>query len=42
MSVDVRNLRRLAGASAAVTMALQAATAVVAVRRGRRDYADGV
>jgi hypothetical protein len=33
MSVDVRNLRRVAGASAAVTMAMQAATAVVAVRR---------
>jgi hypothetical protein len=42
MSVDVRNLRRVAGASAAVTMALRAATAVVAVRRARRDYADGV
>ncbi len=42
MSVDVRNLRRVAGTSAAVTTALQAATAVVALRRGRRDYADGV
>ena len=42
MSVDVKNLCRVAGASAAVTTALQAATAVVAVRRGRRDYADGV
>jgi steroid 5-alpha reductase family enzyme len=42
MSVDARNLCRVAGASAAVTTALQAATAVVAVRRGRRDYADGV
>jgi steroid 5-alpha reductase family enzyme len=42
MSVDVKNLCRVAGASAAVIMARQAATAVVAVRRGRRDYADGV
>jgi steroid 5-alpha reductase family enzyme len=42
MSVDARNLRRVAGAAAVVTTALQAATAVVAVRRGRRDYADGV
>lgn len=42
MSVDVKNLRRVVGASAAVTTALQAATAVVAMRRGRRDYADGV
>jgi hypothetical protein len=42
MSVDIKNLRRVAGASAVVTTALQAATAVVAVRRGRRDYADGV
>jgi steroid 5-alpha reductase family enzyme len=42
MSVDVKNLRRVVGASAAVTTALQAATAVAAVRRGRRDYADGV
>jgi steroid 5-alpha reductase family enzyme len=42
MSVDVKNLCRVAGASAAVTVALQAATAVAAVRRGRRDYADGV
>jgi steroid 5-alpha reductase family enzyme len=42
MSVDVTSLRRVAVASAAVTTALQAATAVVALRRGRRDYADGV
>jgi steroid 5-alpha reductase family enzyme len=42
MSVDVASLRRVVGASAAVTTALQAATAVVALRRGRRDYADGV
>jgi steroid 5-alpha reductase family enzyme len=42
VSVDVRNLVRVAGASAAVTAGLQAATAVAALRRGRRDYADGV
>jgi steroid 5-alpha reductase family enzyme len=42
MSVDVKNLRRVAGASAVVTAGLQAATATVALRRGRRDYADGV
>lgn len=42
MSVDGKNLRRVAMASAAVTTALQATTAVVALRTGRRDYADGV
>jgi steroid 5-alpha reductase family enzyme len=42
MSVDVKNLGRVAAAAAVVTTALQAATAVVAIRRGRRDYADGV
>jgi steroid 5-alpha reductase family enzyme len=42
MSVDVKNLLRVAGVSAAVTTALQAGTAAVAVRQGRRDYADGV
>ena len=42
MSVNVRNLRRVVGASAAVTAVLQGATATVALRRGRRDYADGV
>jgi len=42
MSADVKNLCRVVGAAAAVTTALQAATAVVAVRRGRRDYADGI
>jgi steroid 5-alpha reductase family enzyme len=42
MSVDPKSLRRIFVASAAVTTALQAATAVVAVRAGRRDYADGV
>jgi steroid 5-alpha reductase family enzyme len=42
MGVDIKNLGRVTGASAAVIAVLQAATAVVAVRRGRRDYADGV
>ena len=42
MSVNGKNLRRVVAASAAVTTALQAATAVTAIRRGRRDYADGV
>src|ERR1700709_2667241 len=42
MEVDPGSLRRGGAASAAVTTALQAATAVVALRRGRRDYADGV
>ena len=42
VNVDVKNLRRVIGASAAVTAALQSATAVVALRDGRRDYADGV
>jgi steroid 5-alpha reductase family enzyme len=42
MSVDVKSLCWVAAASAAVVTALQAATAVVSVRRGRRDYADGV
>jgi len=42
MSVDVKNLRRVAGASASVMVVLQAATATVALRRGRRDYADGI
>ena len=42
MTVNGKNLRRVVGASAAVTTALQAATAVTAIRRGRRDYADGV
>ncbi len=42
MSVDVRNLRRVVATSVAVTTIAQAATAVVALRRGRRDYADGV
>ncbi len=42
MSVDVGNLRRVVGASAVVATVAQAATAVLALRRGRRDYADGV
>lgn len=42
MSVDTRSLCRVVCTSAAVTTALQAATGVVAVRRGRRDYADAV
>jgi steroid 5-alpha reductase family enzyme len=42
MSVDVKNLGRVAGVAAAVTTAVQAGTAVAALRRGRRDYADGV
>lgn len=41
-TVDVKNLRRVVLASAAVAAALQSATAVVAVRKGRRDYADSV
>src|ERR1700744_596500 len=42
MSVDVKNLVRVAGASALVATAVQTGTAVVALRQGRRDYADGV
>jgi steroid 5-alpha reductase family enzyme len=42
MSVDVKNLRRVALACAGVTAALQAGTAAVALRAGRRDYADGI
>lgn len=41
-SVDRASLRRVAGWSAAVVTAVQGATAVVALRTGRRDYADGV
>lgn len=40
--VDVRNLRRVVAAAAAVTAGVQTATAVVALRRGRRDYVDAV
>lgn len=42
MTVDVKNLWRVVGASAAVATVAQVATAVVAVRHGRRDYADGI
>jgi steroid 5-alpha reductase family enzyme len=42
MTLDRRNLRRVAGAAALVVGALQTATAVVGVRAGRRDYADPV
>lgn len=42
MAVDVRNLRRVVGASVAVATILQTTTAVISLRRGRRDYADGV
>ena len=42
MSIDVRNLRRVVTVSGAVATTVQAVTAVVAMRRGRRDYADGV
>ncbi|MEO9326146.1 DUF1295 domain-containing protein [Nocardioides sp. C4-1] len=41
-SLDRRNLRRVTGASAVVVGLLQAGTAALAVRTGRRDYADGV
>lgn len=40
--VDLANLRRIAGASALAVTTIQGATAVVALRRGRRDYADAV
>jgi steroid 5-alpha reductase family enzyme len=42
VSVDVKNLGRVVGVSAAVTVVLQGMTAAVAVPRGRRDYADGI
>ncbi|MTD14618.1 DUF1295 domain-containing protein [Nakamurella sp. YIM 132087] len=42
MGVDLKNLRRVAVASAAVTTVLQSATAVIALKKDRRDYADGV
>lgn len=41
-TLDTANLRRVAGLSAAVVTAAQAATAVFALRKGRRDYADAV
>jgi steroid 5-alpha reductase family enzyme len=42
MDLDTSNLRRVAVASGVVVTALQAATATLALRAGRRDYADGV
>lgn len=42
MDLDTSNLRRVAAASGVVVTALQAATATLALRAGRRDYADGV
>ena len=42
MSLDTKNLARVTGASAAVVTAMQAGTAALALRSGRRDYADGV
>lgn len=41
MSMNVQNLRRVIAGCAAVAASVQAGTAVVALRRGRRDYADG-
>jgi steroid 5-alpha reductase family enzyme len=40
--VDVANLRRVVAHSAVTVAAVQAATASMALRRGRRDYADAV
>lgn len=40
--VDVGNLRRVVGYSALAVTVVQSATASVALRRGRRDYADAV
>ncbi|SEC23672.1 Steroid 5-alpha reductase family enzyme [Nocardioides exalbidus] len=42
MTLDARNLRRVVGTAAVAVTALQAGTAVLALRAGRRDYADGV
>lgn len=42
MSVNLRNLGRVAAASAVAVTAVQSATAVTAIRAGRRDYADAV
>ena len=41
MSFDSRNLRRVVAASAAAVTGIQATTAVLGIRKGRRDYADG-
>lgn len=40
-TVDRKNLVRVVATSAAVVTAVQSATAVLALRTGRRDYADG-
>ena len=40
--LDRTNLRAVVGGSAAAVLALQSLTAILAVRRGRRDYADAV
>ncbi len=40
--VDTRNLRKVLARSAAAVAAVQAPTAALALRRGRRDYADAV
>jgi steroid 5-alpha reductase family enzyme len=40
--VDRANFRRVVGASAAAVTAIQAVTAALALRDGRRDYADAV
>ncbi len=42
MSTDAKNLRLVVSAAAGVAAAVQAATALVAIRRGRRDYADAM
>ena len=41
-TVDLANLRRISASSAAVVALAQGATAVLALRQGRRDYADGM
>jgi steroid 5-alpha reductase family enzyme len=41
-SPSERNLRRVAGASAVIVAAIQGGTALIAVPRRRRDYADAV
>ena len=41
-AVDVANLRSVVGVSVLTVTVAQAATATVALRRGRRDYADAV
>lgn len=41
MSLDTRNLRRVAGVSALAVTAIQTVTAAAGIPRQRRDYADG-